>query len=160
MRRPPVRLPPSSFCLPVLALLALASCVTSYHPEGALGDGFSERKVAPDRWIVRFAAGTFTPRERIEKYVLYRCAEIAQENGSRYFVVFRPLRTPVAAAATTPTLIDAPVWADIPASRRREPGREETVLLQLFGARKPLGYQTAYETRDVLRDLASRVREQ
>ncbi len=155
MRR---RLPSLSRRMPILLLLVLGGCTTGYHPQGVLGDGFSEEKLGPDRWIVRFAASSFTPRERLETFLLYRCAEIALENDSRYFVLFRPTDAPKTVAQPPPALLDSPRWAAAPPSRRTATSREDTVLLQLFGPRKPRGYPTAYETRELIRRLSPTIR--
>ncbi len=138
-------------------LIILSACSSSYHPQGVLGDGFSDEKLDPVRWLVHFAASAFTPRDRIETYLLFRCAEIARANESRYFVV-----SPTGGAAggpTRPGLIDSPNWGRGDGSAR--PGsrhREETVLLQLFRTRKPEGYPTIYETADVFGRLEAQVK--
>jgi hypothetical protein len=72
---------------------ALAGCTTTptpYQPyvsEGARGvhGGFSEVRLAPDRFAVRFHGNEMTSRERVEGYLLYRAAELTVQNGYDWF---------------------------------------------------------------------------
>src|SRR4029077_12785911 len=74
--------------LPSLVLLLGAmACASSYHAVGALGDGYSEIQLAPDRWLVTYATGAYAQPERVAKFLLRRGAEIAEANGARYFAV-------------------------------------------------------------------------
>jgi len=83
-----VRLPSHVFRLPAFVLLLGAmACASGYHRVGALGDGYSEQPLAPDRWLVTYATGAYAQPERIAKFLLRRSAEIAEANNARYFAV-------------------------------------------------------------------------
>lgn len=81
----------------VLAALAsstllVAGCATetTYHPATGYGfnrTGFSEQQLAPDRFSVTFAGNTVTSRETVEKYLLFRAAQLTLERGFDYFVM-------------------------------------------------------------------------
>lgn len=66
-------------CLPHLA-------PTPYQPMGRSG-GFEETKLSPNSWRVNFAGNAATGTARAEDFVLLRSAEIALQNGFRYFVI-------------------------------------------------------------------------
>ena len=74
---------------------AVAGCATTptpYQPyvqESARGvhGGYSEQRLAPDRFIVRFHGNEFTSRDRVEGYLLYRSAELTLQNGFDSFVM-------------------------------------------------------------------------
>ncbi len=73
------------------ATLLLGACATetTYHPAVGHGferTGFSEQQIGPDRFIVHFAGNTVTPRETVEKYLLFRAAQLTLERGGDYFV--------------------------------------------------------------------------
>lgn len=78
-----------------LALAALAACATTptpyqpYVPHGAKGihGGYSEQRLAPDRYLVRFHGNSMTSRDRVEGYLLYRAAELTVQNGDDWFLV-------------------------------------------------------------------------
>ncbi len=72
--------------------LLLAGCMTEtpYRPATGTGfyrTGFSERQVENDRWLVTFAGNTVTDRDTVERYLLFRAAQLTQQNGFDYFVM-------------------------------------------------------------------------
>ena len=71
-------------------LLAGCATETTYRPATGTGferTGHSERMVEPGRWIVSFAGNTVTPRDTVERYLLYRAAELTLQQGNDYFVM-------------------------------------------------------------------------
>ena len=79
-----------------LALVAsLGACTTAptpYQPyiaESADGihGGYSDQRLAPNRFRVKFHGNELTSRERVEHYLLYRAAEITVANGYDWFAV-------------------------------------------------------------------------
>lgn len=74
------------------AALMLGACVseTTYHPATGRGfdqTGFSDRQVEQNRFLVSFAGNSSTPRDTVERYLLFRAAEITLQNGGDYFVM-------------------------------------------------------------------------
>lgn len=74
------------------AALLLGACVseTTYHPASGRGfdrTGFSERQVEQNRFLVSFAGNSSTPRDTVERYLLFRAAEITLQQGGDYFVM-------------------------------------------------------------------------
>ena len=72
--------------------LLLGACVseTTYHPATGRGfnsEGFSERQVEQNRFLVSFAGNSSTPRDTVERYLLFRAAEITLQSGGDYFVM-------------------------------------------------------------------------
>lgn len=71
--------------------MALAGCVTetTYRPATGKGfnrTGFSERQVEANRYLVTFAGNSVTDRDTVERYLLFRAAELTLQNGFDYFV--------------------------------------------------------------------------
>lgn len=72
-----------------------AACTTTptpYQPYVAevgrgVHGGYSEQRIAPDRFIVRFHGNELTSRDRVEGYLLYRAAQLTLENGYDTFVI-------------------------------------------------------------------------
>ncbi len=81
----------------VLAALAsstllVAGCATetAYRPATGVGfnrTGYSERQVEPDRFLVSFAGNSVTSRDTVERYLLYRAAELTLQSGNDYFLM-------------------------------------------------------------------------
>jgi len=71
----------------VICLLA-AGCATQYRSsDESITGGFSETQLAPDTWRVLVEGNSFTSRRHAEQFLMRRCAELALEQGKRYFVL-------------------------------------------------------------------------
>jgi len=68
-------------------LVVLMSCATLYQSEGLFTNGYSDLRAGQDTFVVTFRANEHTSAEKVEKYALRRAAEVARQNGYRYFVI-------------------------------------------------------------------------
>jgi hypothetical protein len=78
------------FSLLILAISALTACAkpTAYGPAGRPGSlGYSERSIGADQFRISFAGNGLTTREIVDRYLLYRAAELTRDNGFDYFIV-------------------------------------------------------------------------
>jgi hypothetical protein len=71
--------------------LTLAGCETATpyqqlasQTPGASG-GFSEQQIDTDHWRVTFAGNDMTSRDTVERYLLYRAAELTLAHGNSWF---------------------------------------------------------------------------
>jgi hypothetical protein len=145
----------SVLCLSVLVLLLTATaCATRYKPKGAFGDGYSEQRVGTDVFMVTFDASAFTPRERMDAFLLWRCAEITLDHHASYFGIVSDGK-PVRRTSTRPTLIDKPPFpTDTAPSEPEVPsGRSARMTIQLYPER-PDSVERYYEARTILQRLA------
>jgi hypothetical protein len=74
----------------VLLGAGLSACQTAtpYQPAapGAVtAGGYGETKIEDDRWRVSFHGNSFTARETVETYLLYRAAELTANQGFDWF---------------------------------------------------------------------------
>jgi len=70
-------------------LLSACATETTYRPATGRGfyrTGYSERQVEPNRFLVTFAGNTVTERDTVERYLLFRSAELTLQNGYDYFI--------------------------------------------------------------------------
>lgn len=72
--------------------LLVSGCATetTYRPatgKGFYRTGYSDRQIESNRWLVTFAGNTVTDRDTVERYLLYRAAELTLQNGYDYFVM-------------------------------------------------------------------------
>ena len=71
--------------------LTLSACETAtpYQPLGVRGThasgGYSERRIEPNRFAVTFSGNSLTSRQTVEKYLLYRAADLTLQNGFDWF---------------------------------------------------------------------------
>lgn len=70
----------------ILSLLFVITCSTPYQPKGALG-GYSEEKILNNLYRVEFEGNQHSKPEKIQNYLMYRCAELTQEMGYEYFTI-------------------------------------------------------------------------
>ncbi|MEJ2818731.1 MULTISPECIES: hypothetical protein [unclassified Caulobacter] len=70
------------------ALLTACATATPYQPNIAgqkAQGGFSDRRLESDRYQVNFAGNSMTSRETVERYLLYRAAEVTVQAGYDWF---------------------------------------------------------------------------
>jgi hypothetical protein len=74
------------------AALALGGCMTAtpYQPATGTGQyrtGYSDEQIEDNRFRVSFAGNTLTARETVERYLLYRAAELTVQHGFDHFIL-------------------------------------------------------------------------
>lgn len=78
----------------VLAAMALAggltACVTAtpyqqLNPNNASAGGYSDARLDATHWRVTFSGNSMTSRETVERYLLYRAAELTVGQGDDWF---------------------------------------------------------------------------
>jgi hypothetical protein len=75
-------------------LAAISACMsaTPYQPyrsefAGGVHGGYSDERLAPDRFLVRFHGNEMAARDLVEGYLLYRAAELTVQNGYDWFSI-------------------------------------------------------------------------
>tara|TARA_R110000772_G_scaffold60429_14_gene136543 strand:- start:595 stop:1188 length:594 start_codon:yes stop_codon:yes gene_type:complete len=76
----------------LMLMFGLVACATAtpYQPDLSgqkVSGGYSDMRLAEDRYRVDFAGNIFTSRDRVEGYLLYRAAEITDQNGYDWFML-------------------------------------------------------------------------
>jgi hypothetical protein len=76
------------FSVVIVICILAAGCATQYRSiDESLTGGFSETQLAPDSWRVIVEGNGFTTRGEAEQFLMRRCAELALEQGQRYFIL-------------------------------------------------------------------------
>jgi hypothetical protein len=72
----------------LLTVLVLAGCVSPapYQPL-AFGGGYSDHMVDTNHYQVLFNGNAKTAKDRVDRFWLYRCAEVTQQHGFAYFAI-------------------------------------------------------------------------
>ncbi|UZK67141.1 CC0125/CC1285 family lipoprotein [Sphingomonas sp. M1-B02] len=78
--------------LAVASSLTLAACMTAtpYQPATGSGQyrtGYMDEQIESNRFRVSFAGNSLTARETVERYLLFRAAELTVQNGGDYFIL-------------------------------------------------------------------------
>jgi len=77
-------------------------CATGYQQQSFTG-GFSETQIDKNVWTVTFKGNAYTSRDRAADFTLLRCAELALQNGYKYFVIVDKSHGVTTGSYTTPT---------------------------------------------------------
>jgi len=73
-------------------LLLMAGCATEAAYQPATGAGFSrvgysDRMIEANRFMVSFDGNSYTSRDTVERYLLYRAAELTVQQGFDHFIL-------------------------------------------------------------------------
>jgi hypothetical protein len=80
----------TAFILAISCALAACTTATPYQPltPGTRAEGgYSDFRIERDRYRVTFTGNTMTSRETVERYLLYRAAELTRQRGFDWFVM-------------------------------------------------------------------------
>lgn len=82
----------STLAVVLAAATALTACATAtpYQPNipgQQVSGGFSEERVEQNRFRVSFAGNSLTSRDTVERYLLYRAAELTVDEGYDWFTL-------------------------------------------------------------------------
>ncbi len=70
----------------IAGLIPLAGCATAYRREILTG-GYTNFPLADNTYRVRFKGNNYTSRDKVELFLLYRCAELTEQLGYDHFVL-------------------------------------------------------------------------
>ena len=70
-----------------LTFLAACSTPTVYAPAMQDSYGFAETQIEQNRWQVTFSGNSLTDMQTVETYLLYRAAELTNQQGFDYFIM-------------------------------------------------------------------------
>ena len=70
----------------VAMLIPLAGCATAYRYENITG-GYTDFRLADTTYRVRFKGNNYTSRDKVELFLLYRCAQLTEQLGYDHFVL-------------------------------------------------------------------------
>ena len=76
----------SRWKLIAVAFFLFSACATPYQSRGVTG-GYSDVQIDSNTFNVEFRGNGHTPRQQVEMYLLYRCAQITDQNGYDYFIM-------------------------------------------------------------------------
>jgi hypothetical protein len=103
--------------LPIsLAILLLSACVspTPYQAIGAskTSGGYSDQQIEDNRYRVMFVGNSYTSRQRVENFLLFRAAQLTLEKGFDSFtMVTRQTEPHTHTSVTSDPFIGAGYWA-------------------------------------------------
>jgi len=78
------------FLIPALAACAvLGACATAtpYQQATNSNGGYENQQIESNRWAISFSGNSLTDRQTVESYLLYRAAELTQQNGFDNFEI-------------------------------------------------------------------------
>ena len=79
------------FLIPIMAaaLIFLGACATATPYQEAVNsnNGYENQQIETNRWAISFSGNSLTDRQTVETYLLYRAAELTQQNGYDNFQI-------------------------------------------------------------------------
>ena len=69
--------------------ISISSCGAPKYRAKYWKGGYSEIKIAEDGYSVRFQGNGYTSKEKAVDYCLLRCAELTNNSGYSYFIIFK-----------------------------------------------------------------------
>jgi hypothetical protein len=66
--------------------ISLVGCATAYQPENITG-GYADFPLEEMTYRVRFKGNNYTSRDKVELFLLYRCAELTDRLGYDHFAL-------------------------------------------------------------------------
>lgn len=75
--------------LAALVLLGACATATPYQAASDSSRGYSNQQIENNRWTVGFSGNSLTERKTVETYLLYRAAELTEQQGFDHFRVVR-----------------------------------------------------------------------
>jgi len=148
-------------------VIFLTACATSYQPKGFMG-GYRDSRLDSNTVRVSFYGNRYTSRETVENGMLYRCAEVTQQDGYDYFIIAGGDTTPSYSSYTTPGTYNQYTntnlnvyghsgYASSSTYGYYQPGRtittrkfSSTVIIKMFNGKKPPQLLNAYDARELM----------
>lgn len=75
-----------SFILAIASGVSGCATPTSYHPQTD-GIGYSNKQISKDQYWISYTANSFTKKQTLKEYLLYRAAQLTLETDHKSFVV-------------------------------------------------------------------------
>ena len=141
----------------------LTACTTPYQQKGFTG-GYSQVQLDNNSARVEFKGNGYTSRERVEVFLLYRCAELTAEKGYDYFVIAKTdTENHQHIFQTTPGTFNATTTGSrgsYSTSGTYTPGQTVTfnkrtaiAVIKMFKGEKPVDQPGAFIARELIDNL-------
>lgn len=156
-----------SGCFALAMAFLLWSCATSYEQAGYFGEGYQDFRIDSNTFSVSFTGNSDTPKQTVEVYLLYRCAELTRDAGYDYFVIAD--QSTESTSSTGPGQYVGNTYSNRTRSGNWTTGQAmtsgtyfpgvvgtaygATALIKVYKGEKPEGNPLAYDAQEVLQHL-------
>jgi hypothetical protein len=163
--------------MPRLAIaLAMAvvmiGCSTPYQSQGFRG-GYSDTRIASNTALISFKGNGYTGHEKVETYLLRRCAEVTLSDGYDYFVIVDKNEDTIHGLIDTPGSYSSNTSATAIGSGNMAFGQAHTsgtfspgqsipyakhrseVMIKMFKGQKPSDDSRAFDAHELVHFLGS-----
>lgn len=144
--------------------LLLVGCATPYQKMGLRG-GFADAQIDANTFFIEFRGNAYTSRQTVEKYLLYRSAEVALAAGYDYFIFLKEDIDSIDSYYTTPgKYTSETTWSPsrrsvtktgeyIPPQTYNYNKYEGSARIRCFRGEIPAGHLNAFDARNILHSL-------
>ena len=146
-----------------LAMFIIFGCATPYQRSGFRG-GYSDFRIDSNTFKVQFKGNAYTPRETVEIYALYRCAEVTLEAGYDYFILLSERGEISRQTTATPGFYRSTYSRGklsgfyIPSQFIQTDRHGSFVTIKAFHGRKLEGYVAAYDASEIIQYAGPKVK--
>ena len=157
-----------------LLIVSAAACATPYQQTSFRG-GYSDTRIDSNTTIVSFKGNSFTGRQTVESYLLYRCAEVTLNDGYDCFILASEDTESKHSYSSTPGTFTSTTSASAIATGNSafgqgqafgtiNPGQTFThtkygaeAVIKMFKGKKPADDPRAYDAREVRQYLGQQM---
>jgi len=122
-------------CLLILIML-VGGCATRYGSQGFKG-GYADVKIQDDIFKISFKGNAYLGSSKCQDYTLLRAAEVALENGYKYFIILDEKSGTQQYSHTTPVTANTYGTANVYGSSATYSGRTSYSGGQTYNFNKP-----------------------
>jgi len=163
------------YCVVLLMGVAMYGCATPYQPKGLTG-GYSDAQIDSNTYRVAFKGNGYTSREKVNNYLLVRCAEITVESGHDYFIILDSDTERKHSTYTTQGYYTGSTTGYATASGNMAYGTATThgtytpgqtfhhskygasAMIKVYNGEKPTNDPNAFDGREVMKYLGSQIK--
>ncbi len=157
-----------------LSAVAAIGCATPYQQSSFRG-GYSDTRIDSNTVMVSFKGNGFTGRQKVESYLLYRCAEVTLNDGYDYFVLASEDTESKHGYSSTPSTFASTTSASAIATGNSAFGQAQTfgtlnpghtftytkyggeAVIKMFKGKKPGDDPRAYDAHEVKQYLGPQI---
>ena len=139
----------------LLLILSIDGCTTPYQERGILGTGYTESRLDSTTFQVTYHGDRSMDRDLVERYTLFRCAELTLEQGADYFAVVETsgdmqTDTRISSGSTTGTGFGGTEMSTGTEVRSRDPKFSVTRIIRLHTGTRPTGNATIFDAEQMV----------
>lgn len=162
--------------LGITAMLTFClGCATSYHQANFWSGGYRDEQLDANTFRVSFSGNSSTRRNTVERYLLYRCAELTANAGFNYFIIVGGNTERSEFTSSAPGMYQSTTTGYVTGSGNAASGQAQTMgtyypgvtttavsygsfaIIKTFKGTKPADNPNAYDARELMQFIGPKI---